>query len=239
MFDLFGQNVDVPLPSLSLEQFDVTLQEKLAWEKELMGVYFSEHPLAALASRLAEYSSVMCGEINSDMAGEKVVVAGMITSTRLVTTKNNRIFVVATFEDLNGSIEVTAWSDVYTQSQDLWIEGNILIIEGTVKVRDDRVNVNCNRVHKYDPDTNKVSDGKNTYSAPPRKLTINMKQSEDTAKDVAYLQRVMEILRRYPGKDSVQLSIQKDNKITRMDMPDVKIDYCNELIKELSFTFDR
>jgi DNA polymerase-3 subunit alpha len=239
MFDLFGQNVDIPLPSLSLEQFDVTLQEKLAWEKELMGVYFSEHPLAALASRLAEYSSVLCGEINADMAGEKVVVAGMITSTRLVTTKNNRIFVVATFEDLNGSIEVTAWSDVYTQSQDLWIEGNILIIEGTVKVRDDRVNVNCNRVHKYDPDTNKVSDGKNTYSAPPRKLTINMKQSEDTAKDVAYLQRVMEILRRYPGKDSVQLSIQKDNKITRMDMPDVKIDYCNELIKELSFTFDR
>ncbi len=238
MFDLFGQNVDVPLPSLSLEQFDVTLQEKLAWEKELMGVYFSEHPLAALASKLAEYSSVLCGEINSDMAGEKVVVAGMVTSTRLVTTKNNRIFVVATFEDLNGSIEVTAWSDVYTQSQDLWVEGNILIIEGTVKVRDDRVNVNCNKVHKYEPDMNKVSEGKNTYSAPPKKLTINMKQSEDTAKDVAYLQRVMEILRRYPGKDSVQLAIHKDDKITRMDMPDVKIDYCNDLIKELSFTFN-
>jgi DNA polymerase III subunit alpha len=230
--------VDVPLPSLNLEQFDVTLQEKLVWEKELMGVYFSEHPLAALASRLAEYSSVLCGEINSDMAGEKVIVAGMVTSARLVTTKNNRIFMVATFEDLNGSIEVTVWSDVYTQTQDLWIEGSILIIEGTVKVRDERVNVNCTRVHKYEPEMNKVSDGKSAYSAPPKKLTINMKQSEDTAKDLAYLQKVMGILKRYPGKDSVQLAIHKDEKITRMDIPELKIDYCNDLIKELSFTFN-
>jgi len=238
MFDLFGQNVSVPLPALNLEQFDVTLQEKLAWEKELMGVYFSEHPLAALASKLAEYSSVLCGEITADMAGEKVVVAGMVTSVRIVTTKNNRIFAVATFEDLNGSIDVTVWSDVYTQSQDLWIEGNILIIEGTVKVRDDRVNVNCARVHKYEPDSNKVSNGKGNYVAPPKKLTVNIKQSDDDGKDVAYLQRVLEILRKYPGKDSVQLAIHKNEKVTRMDMPELRIDYCNDLIKELSFTFD-
>ncbi len=226
------------MPALNLDQFDVTLQEKLIWEKELMGVYFSEHPLAALASKLAEYSSVLCGEINADMAGEKVVVAGMVTAVRLITTKNNRLFVVATFEDLNGSIEVTVWSDVYQQSQDLWIEGSILVIEGTIKVREDRVSVNCTRVHKYDPDMNKVSNGKSTYTAPPRKLTINIKQSEDTSKDVANLQKVMGILRRYPGKDSVQLAIQRNDKITRMDIPELKIDYCNELIKELSFTFD-
>ncbi|RPJ64104.1 MAG: DNA polymerase III subunit alpha [Dehalococcoidia bacterium] len=236
MFDLFGQTVDVPLPALNLEQFDVNLQEKLLWEKELMGVYFSEHPLSAMASKLAEYSSVLCGEINSDMAGEKVIIAGMITSVRLVTTKNNRMFVVAVFEDLNGSIEVTAWSDVYTQSQELWIEGSILVIEGTVKVRNDGVNVNCTKVHKYDPDMNKVSNGKSTYSAPPRKLTVNIKQSDNNEKDLAHLKKVIDILHKYPGKDSVQLAIYKNDKITRMDLPDLKIDYCNELIKELSFT---
>jgi DNA polymerase-3 subunit alpha len=234
MFDLFGQNVSVPLPALNLDQFDVNLQEKLIWEKELMGVYFSEHPLAALASKLAEYSSVLCGEINADMAGEKVVVAGMVTAVRIITTKNNRLFVVATFEDLNGSIEVTVWQDVYQQSQDLWIEGSILVIEGTVKVRDDRVSVNCTRVHKYDPDMNKVGNGKATYTAPPQKLKINIEQTEDTDRDLANLQKILEILRKYPGKDTVQLTIRKNDKITRMDLPDLRVDCCNDLIKELS-----
>ncbi|MBN1375215.1 MAG: DNA polymerase III subunit alpha [Dehalococcoidia bacterium] len=235
MFDLFGQSVDVPLPDLSLEQFDVTLQEKLLWEKELMGVYFSEHPLSALASTLAEYSSVLCGEINSDMAGEKIIIAGMITSIRIVTTRNNRIFAVATLEDLNGSVEVTAWADVYTQTTALWVEGNILVIEGTVKVRDDRVNVNCARVRKFEQDMDKVNESKDHYSAPPRKLTVNIKQSDNNEKDLADFQRVMEILRKYPGRDSVQLSIHKNDKITRMELPDLKIEYCNDLIKELSF----
>jgi DNA polymerase III subunit alpha len=234
MFDLFGQNVSVPLPALNLDQFDVTLQEKLLWEKELMGVYFSEHPLAALASKLAEYSSVLCGEINADMVGEKVVVAGMVTAVRLITTKNNRLFVVATFEDLNGSIEVTVWSDVYQQSQDLWIEGSILVIEGTIKVREDRVSVNCTRVHKYDPDMNKVSNGKSTYKAPPRKLKISIEQTEDADRDRTNLQKILEILHRYPGRDAVQLSIRKNDKVTYMDLPDVHVDCSNDLIKELS-----
>ena len=114
MFDIFGQNVSVPLPALNLDNFDATLQEKLAWEKELMGIYFSEHPLSALASKLAEHASVLCGQITSEMAGEKVIVAGMVSAVRHASTKNNNVFVIATFEDLNGSIEVTVWSDVYT-----------------------------------------------------------------------------------------------------------------------------
>lgn len=239
MFDLFGQNVSVPLPSLSLEQYDVTLQEKLIWEKELMGVYFSEHPLSALASKLAEHATVLCGEINTDMAGEKVTVAGMITAVRHITTKNNKLFVIATFEDLNGSIEVTVWSDVYAQSQDLWVEGNILVVDGTVRVREDRANVTCNRVRKYEPEMEKSTNDRVNHVAPTRKLAVNIRQSEDTDKDIANLQKVIEILRKYPGKDSVELFVQKNKTITRLDLPDVKIDYCNDLIKELGFTFDQ
>ena len=143
MFDIFGASVTVPLPSLNLEEYDATLQEKLVWEKELLGVYFSEHPLSALASQLAEYTTVLCGEINSDMVGERVIIAGMVTSVRHVMTKNNRPFVIATLEDINGSIEVTAWAEVYTQTQELWIEGSILLVEGNVKSREDRMTINC------------------------------------------------------------------------------------------------
>jgi DNA polymerase III alpha subunit len=209
-----------------------------------MGTYFSEHPLSAMASKLAEHASVLCGQITNEMAGEKVIVAGMISTVRHASTKNNNVFVIATFEDLNGSIEVIVWSNVYTQTQDLWIEGNILIIEGTVKVREDRVSISCSRVRKYEPDANNHESNKreayrpqaenNNHNAAPKKLVINLNQSSDTEQDRVYLQRIMEVLKRYPGKDSVQLAIRDRDRITRLDIPDIKIDYCNDLMKELN-----
>ena len=233
MFDIFGQSVSVPLPALDLDNFDAALPEKLAWEKELMGTFFSEHPLSALASKLAEHASVLCGQITNEMAGEKVIVAGMISSVRHASTKNNNVFVIATFEDLNGSIEVIVWSNIYTQTQDLWVEGNILIIEGTVKVREDRVSISCSRVRKYEPEAARPPVENNNHYQAPKKLVINLNQSSDTEQDRAYLQRIMEVLKRYPGRDSVQLAISDGDKVTRLDVPDIKIDYCNDLMKEL------
>jgi len=243
MFDLFGNNVDIPLPALDLEDFDVALQERLLWEKELMGLYFSEHPLTAMASRLAEHATVLCGEINNEMAGEKVIVAGMVTSVRHVTTRTNRLFIIATFEDLNGNIEVTVWSDVYSQTQDLWVDGSILLVEGYVKVREDRANINCTKVSRYEPEPAqtepikpqpaKPDNGRKNNHRKPRTLIINIRQSDDSQKDLDYLQKVMGVLHRYPGNDSVQLAIRRGDEITRMEVPDVKVDYCEELQNEL------
>jgi len=244
MFDLFGDNVNVPLPTLDLEDFDVSLQEKLSWEKELMGLYFSEHPLTAMASRLAEHATVLCGEINTEMAGEKVIVAGMVTSVRHVTTRTNRIFIIATFEDLNGSIDVTVWSDVYSQTQDLWVDGSILLVEGYVKVREDRAIINCTKVSRYEPEASKLEaskpsqqakkdNGVKNNHAQSRTLIINIRQSEDPQKDLEYLQKVLEVLRRYPGGDNVQLAISRGDEITRLEVPDIKIDYSDDLIVEL------
>jgi DNA polymerase-3 subunit alpha len=258
MFDLFGKNVDIPLPSLNIDDCDVTLQEKLSWEKELLGVYFSEHPLSALGSKLSEHATVLCGEINNEMAGEKVVVAGMVTSVRNVTTKNNRMFAVATFEDLNGSIEVTVWSDIYTQTQDLWKDGNILLIEGTVKVREDSANINCFKVRRYEPDSEKsATPVEVNHAAPkklpangnhvppkklvveanhiaPKKLVININQSDNSERDLSQLQQILGVLRRHPGKDNVQLVIRKGEEITRLDVPDLTVDYSAGLMHELS-----
>jgi len=243
MFDLFGNNVDVPLTALDLEDFDVMLQEKLSWEKELMGLYFSEHPLTAMASRLAEHATVLCGEINNEMAGEKVIVAGMVTAVRHVTTRTNRLFIIVTFEDLNGSIEVTVWSDVYSQTQDLWMDGSILLVEGYIKVREDRANINCTKVSRYEPEPikpepvklepTKPENGRKNNHVKPRTLIINIRQSDDSQKDLEYLQKLMGVLRKYPGKDSVQLAIRRGDEITRMEVPDTKVDYCEELQNEL------
>jgi DNA polymerase III alpha subunit len=168
------------------------------------------------------------------------------------------MFAIATFEDLNGSIEVTVWSDIYTQTEDLWKDGNILLIEGTVKVREDSANINCFKVRRYEPDAEKVENvvesnhaapGKpvvvnnhaapkrpapDSNPAPPKKLVINIKQSDDSEKDLSQLQQILSVLRRHPGQDNVQLVIRKGGEITRLDVPDLTVDYSAGLMHELS-----
>jgi DNA polymerase III alpha subunit len=156
-----------------------------------------------------------------------------------VTTRNNRLFIIATFEDLNGNIEVTVWSDVYSQTQDLWVDGSILLVEGNVRVREDKANINCTKVSRYEPEPVKAepakpANGRKNNHVKPRTLIINIRQSEDSQKDLEHLQKVLDILRRHPGDVSVQLAIRRGDNITRMEVPDIKVDNSDELLRELS-----
>ena len=63
MFDLFGQSTPVPMPHLEINGEDVSVKEKLAWEKELMGVYLSEHPFARYARKIDTTTITLIGQI--------------------------------------------------------------------------------------------------------------------------------------------------------------------------------
>ncbi len=234
MFDLWGDTVPTPLPDLNLDHLDTPLKDKLEWERELLGVYFSEHPLASIASKLANTTTALCGGIDSEMVGEKVIIAGMVTSMKQLYTKDRRPFVIATMEDLDGSIDVTAWSEVYSQTKEIWQEGKILLVEGTVKLRDDRVNINCFRVRQYQADSESEQEIKPAISPPlPRTITIDITQSDEPEEDMTRLNHVMNVLTRYPGQDNVLLTIVTSEEAINMKIPN-KINYCPELAQEIN-----
>ena len=240
MFDLWGDSVPTPLPNLNLDDLDTPLKDRLEWERELLGVYVSEHPLSTMAPSLANAATALCGGIDIEMAGEKVIIAGMVTSIRQLYTRDKRPFVIATLEDLDGSIEVAAWSEVYGQTKEMWQEGKILLVEGMVKARDDRPSINCFKVRQYqtDGETSKEKEKeKETESAPapppvPRKIVINITQSERSDDDVIRLKEVMEALDRYPGQDTVLISVVTPDESVNMKMPKT-INYCPDLAKEI------
>jgi len=234
MFDLWGDTVPAPLPNLNLDHLDASLKDKLDWERELLGVYFSEHPLASIAPKLANAATALCGGIDVEMSGEKVIIAGMVTAMRQLYTKDRRPFVIATLEDLDGSIEVTAWSEVYSQTKEVWQEGKILLVEGTVKLREDRVGINCSRVRQYQTD-GEAEQETNLATPPPQphKIIINITQSDKTEEDVTRLNQVMDILARYPGQDNVLLTIVTSEETVNMKLPTM-ISYCPELIQEIN-----
>ena len=136
-------------PSLELEPAEASRAEMLAWEKEMLGVYVSEHPFAGAAAALSQHVTAVCNEVTLELAGREVVLAGMVASTRNLLTRDGKTFCAATIEDLSGSVEVTVWPDLFEQTRDLWNEGNILILLARIRERGERLQVSAQQVAIY------------------------------------------------------------------------------------------
>jgi DNA polymerase-3 subunit alpha len=139
MFDMFGDSVATPLPSLEMLPAEVSKAEMLSWEKELLGVYVSEHPFTSAAMTVARHTSALVSEITAEMDGRDVVIAGMVNGVRSLATKAGKTFVAVTVEDLSGSTEVTVWPDVFEPTRELWSAGNILLLLVRVRERGERL----------------------------------------------------------------------------------------------------
>jgi DNA polymerase-3 subunit alpha len=227
MFDLWGQSSPTPRVGYQQVEEEVSAKQKLLWERELLGVYFSQ-PLDFLAREPSSPGVISCGEINMDMVDETVTVRGMVVSVRQAHTKDNRPFVVASIEDLDASVEVIAWPRLYESTQGLWQEGNILSIKGVVKVRDGEVQLNCQEAMLL-PVRQEV------LKEPQRRhVMIDVNQSGNADKDIECLHKIMDILKSYPGQDRVSLTVVSDGEITNLEMPNITINYCPELARELS-----
>ncbi len=251
MFDLWGAEMPVPMPSLDLATTDIPTKEKLAWEKELMGVYLSEHPFSAFAGK-AGAETTLCGQIDAELVGQNIIVAGMIASVYHLFTRDRQPFVSAVLEDLDGSIEVIVWPKVYANTRDLWEEGNILLVEGKVRLRDDRVQLNCDHARHYRPETAQVTEPPPT--APPseepvaagetitpiippvesRRLVISLTQTSDEDSDIAYLNKLINILKDFPGQDEVSLRVTNEDKVFNLKLPHITANYCPELHQRLA-----
>ena len=249
MFDLWGTSVPVPLPALELADADAPTEEKLAWEKELLGVYISEHPFKHAARQLATEINTLCGQIGEEMVGQTVVVAGVVTSARQLFTKKGRPFLSAVIEDLDGSVEITVWSEVYEPTRELWVEGNILLVEGKVSQRGDRVQIDCLRVRQYQSDgledDGKMAENqeevKSLYPSRDKansrkalRLVINIAETSDQEKDITLFHKTLSILSEYSGSDKVHLAIVNGGEVTKLELTHMTTGYCPELHQRLS-----
>jgi DNA polymerase III alpha subunit len=167
--------------------------------------------------------------------------------------------VKATLEDLDGSIEVMVWSDVYSGTVELWEEGNIVLIEGRVGMRDDSIQLNCKKVSRYQPDKPKpekppspvvkpvtivtertFSNGNNhkpEEKAEPKrrqKLIITIKDSGDNERDANCLRRVVYTMKEFPGQDEVSLRIPSEGKIVKLKIANLSTDYTPELRQRIT-----
>ena len=107
-------------------------RERLRWEKELLGLYLSDHPLGELAGTIGEYVNAYSGEMGEELDQQRVVIGGVVTEVRRVITKARATMGVATLEDLQGTIEVIVFPKVFELTEQTWAEDSILLVAGRV-----------------------------------------------------------------------------------------------------------
>ncbi|GAC1540901.1 MAG: DNA polymerase III subunit alpha [Candidatus Velthaea sp.] len=139
-FSLFG-DVAEAAPSLApalRPMAPPSTLEALAWEKETLGIFVSGHPLADVAEALVRGGAVQVKDLRTREDDSRVRIAGLVTAVRRTMTKSQAQMLIATVEDMTGSIEVVVFPKQYASLQQFFIEDAILIINGSLRLRERR-----------------------------------------------------------------------------------------------------
>lgn len=134
--DLFGNAVSGEAPmvyqlELSSSYPQYMPAEQLAWERELLGLYLSAHPLEEHTEKLSTHTKPIV-ELKESMMGQQVTVGGSVTEFREITTKKGQKMAFAKLADMSSEIEIVVFPGVYESSVSQWQRDNVIIIVGKI-----------------------------------------------------------------------------------------------------------
>ena len=139
--------LDRPLPSTP----EAPGRERLRWEKELLGLYLSEHPMGEVADRVGDYVTAYSADLkDNSLDGQRLVVGGIVVGSRSIVTRARATMAVVTLEDLQGSMEVVVFPKLYEQTGPIWAEGSILLVAGRIDHRGEEVSLLADLVVRWD-----------------------------------------------------------------------------------------
>jgi DNA polymerase-3 subunit alpha len=110
-------------------------EEKLRLEKELLGLYLSDHPLRRISAELAKLSDTQAVEVTSALQDTEVRVAGLVREVRRVVTRKGQIMAYATLEDLTGTVDVVLFPRIFEQTRLLFEPDKVIVVQGKVDAR--------------------------------------------------------------------------------------------------------
>ncbi len=183
--NLFSINGAAPRTTLQLEPCPpMDRRTQLQWEKELMGLYVSGHPLAMYRSYL-ERHSIPFNTLRDYPKKRKVTIIGMVSSSKRVNTKNGDPMLFVQFEDHTAEIELIVFPKVYEQHRTFWDADAILRVIGKCDDADGQIKVIVDTVERLSPDVLKQSQEQSIVITVPTRVKKDLfeqfKQTLDAA----------------------------------------------------------
>ncbi|HYU62364.1 MAG TPA: DNA polymerase III subunit alpha [Verrucomicrobiae bacterium] len=136
LLDMVGSpDVEPDDYGLTIDVAPMAGEEKLRLEKELLGLYLSDHPLRRISTELARLSDTQAVEVTSALQDTEVRVAGLVREVRRVVTRKGQIMAYATLEDLTGAVDVVLFPRVFEQTRLLFEPDKVVVVQGKVDAR--------------------------------------------------------------------------------------------------------
>lgn len=200
MVDLFGEFdsdstaefFDNTVPEL--EEWDK--KQKLEFERIMLGLYVSDHPLSGLERVLEQNSDTQVANLFDEETNHNnrpVTLAGIVSSVITKTTRKGNLYAVATIEDITGSVEVMIWPNVYEQVANVLQQDAVVSLRGFVEDNSGQIKVTVREINVLD-----VSD----INTQPVGISLTEVQCNPIL-----LKQLQQVIRTYPGMQPVNLRI--------------------------------
>ena len=212
-FDLFGSAPGATATKITGVEIDIPDQEwekslLLNYEREMLGLYVSDHPLLGVEHLLRAATDMPISQIAEESVGHEQIVniGGLITQVQRKVSRRGDSWAIVTIEDLAGAIDVMFFANSYTTHSMSLVEDRIVVIRGRINKREEQP-----KVMALDLSTPDIS------VAPTGPLVISMETVRCTPPIV---DRIKEILRSHPGKREVHLKLDDGRKSLTMKIGD-------------------
>jgi len=134
---------EASMPSFTLPQVTpASKKDCLSWEKELLGLYISEHPLERFSQRLNKLAQT-CQNLSKNQSGRRIKVGGVINKIKKINTRTGQPMLFVEIEDMTGRVEVLVFPSILERTSSAWQEEKIVLISGRLSDHDNDLKILC------------------------------------------------------------------------------------------------
>ncbi|HLZ25169.1 MAG TPA: DNA polymerase III subunit alpha [Ktedonobacterales bacterium] len=226
---LFGAVANDPAGDfMPVDAPDYSRQQILAWEKDLLNIYLSAHPLAHVAGILKKRVTAYTALLNEEWAGQKITLGGRVTDVRRIMTKKGDAMAAVQLEDTQGSIEVVVFPRTYAATAERWRTDAVLLVTGTVSIRNDEPQLMADEVEEFVPTEEEIN--RKEYL-----LRIRVSRGKNDPIEIARVDQLLTALNRYPGDDRYELYVRNGQWVAHLapQAGQQGIQFCPELMQKL------
>lgn len=226
LFDIMGEeerkSFEIKLPDVG----EYSRETKLAFEKEVLGVYISGHPLEEYEQSWRKNISAVTSDFYPDeetgqphvLDGSKQIVGGMITEKTIKYTRNNKIMAFLTLEDLVGTMEIVVFPRDYEKNAHMMEVDAKVFIQGRVSAEDDKPSkLICEKISSFESIPKEIwiqFEGKTEYEQQVHHLYELLGNSDGNDQVVVFLKKER-MMKRLPASRSVLINNSLVETLTR------------------------
>ena len=226
-----GTNIDMSSKIQLVPAPNATKEEKLLWEKEMLGLYVTSHPFT-IYEKIMQNVLISLKDLSSQPRNKWVVVGGMIDSTKKKITRGGKAMMFAKILDTTGNLELLIFPKTYEITADVWVEGKPVCVVGRTSEEEGDDKLFVEKAYLLTPENAPVlarqmafgQNNKRQAARAEENFTIVISAAQIKAKADA----IKSVLKKYPGNKAVVLKV--GDKILKTSY---KINECEELKQDL------